>query len=261
MKKWLAGMLVIMFCTLGIMKEAQADVIWEPENSFYKIHAEECEYHNRNYIANGPDGEVTVYKSPEVALKLTTIENGTKVNVYYIYEAKDGILWGLYDSWEENITGWMPMDYLDLEYDHICFVEEFGDQIKSKTEKLPQEYVGKEILIWSYPGSENGTVFVPHDPMEFSDVFEDEAGNLWGHVGYYYGWRNIWVCIDDPQAEFSELYPEDVPVREVNSENSIQSTEEIVPEKGILGTIVIVTLMVAAVVIVTWKMLRKIKKR
>ena len=81
MKKWLSGMFVLMFCVLGITKEVQADVIWEPENSFYKMHAEECVYHNRNYIANGPDGQVTIYKSPAVNLQLGLLRNGDRINI------------------------------------------------------------------------------------------------------------------------------------------------------------------------------------
>ena len=60
MKKWLASMLIFTFCILGFPKDVHADVIWEPEDSFYKMHADDCVYHNRYYIANGPDGKVTV---------------------------------------------------------------------------------------------------------------------------------------------------------------------------------------------------------
>ena len=51
-----------LFCGLCV----RADVIWEPEDSFYKKHSEECVYVNRLYTANGPDGEVILYKSPEM---------------------------------------------------------------------------------------------------------------------------------------------------------------------------------------------------
>ena len=100
MKKLLAGLFVFTFVVLGVSSIVQADVIWEPENLFYKMHADDCEYHNRNYIANGPEGEVIVYKSPEVKLKIETIENGMSVNIYYLYEAKNGVLWGLYENWK-----------------------------------------------------------------------------------------------------------------------------------------------------------------
>ena len=261
MKKSLAGILMIMLVFLGVSREVQADVIWEPENSFYKLHAKKCVYHNRNYIANGPDGSVTVYKSPEVNLKLTELENGTRVNVYWLYEADNGVLWGLYDGWEANITGWMPMDYLELEYDHICFVEEFGDQIQNKTVELAQEYVGQEILVWSYPGSENSSVFVPQETMEFGEMFVDEEGNTWGHTGYYQGWRNMWICIDNPQASFSELYSDNVPEREVSQEDKTPSNEEIVPEKGIFKTVAIVAVFVVLLSLVTLKILQKMKKK
>ncbi len=261
MKKWIVGIMTFIICVLGIRKDVHADVIWEPENSFYKMHANDCIYHNRNYITDGPDGQVAMYKSPVVNLQLGLLRNGERINIYYLYEAKNGVWWGLYDDWEMGITGWIPMDYLELEYDHICFVDEFGNQMKDKMEKLPAEYIGKEIYIWSYPGSKNNSTFVPPDRIEFSDIFEDEVGNTWGHVGYYYGWRNIWVCLDDPQAEFSELYPEEAPVREVNQENTDSISEEIVPERGLLETIVIVAVLIVVLVLVTWKLLLKMKKK
>lgn len=39
-----------------------ADVIFEPENSFYSRHSPECTYVNRNYTANG---DITYRKSPD----------------------------------------------------------------------------------------------------------------------------------------------------------------------------------------------------
>ena len=260
MRKWVTGMLVLAFWILGFTKDLQADVIWEPEDSFYKMHAEECEYHNRSYIANGPEGKVTVYKSPEVNLKITTLENGTRVNVYYLYEASNGVLWGIYENWEEDIIGWMPMDYMNLEYDHICFMEEFGDKVQSKNMLLPEEYVGKEIYNWICPGSERGHTFSPEKQIEFTHVFKDGEGNTWAYVGYFYGIRDIWVCINNPQGEFSELYAGEGSVHEVPVEDKTLSTEEIVPEKSLFGTIVTTTVLVGAVVFVTWKMLKKMKK-
>ena len=260
MKKLLAGLFVFTFVVLGVSSIVQADVIWEPEDLFYKMHADDCEYHNRNYIANGPEGEIVVYKSPDVKLKLETIENGISVNIYYLYEAKNGVLWGLYKNWENDLIGWIPMAYMSLEYDHICFMEEFGEQVQSKKEKLPPEYTNKNINIWSYPGSENCSTFLAANPIEFTDIFIDEEGNTWGYLSYHYGWRDIWVCIDHPQAEFSELYPSEAPAREVSSENTVSIEGEIVPQNGLIGTGGIVAAAIAVVVFVTWKILGKMKK-
>ena len=44
----MAGMVCAMLCRISV----KADVIWEPEDSFYHRHAEECTYVNRVYIAN-----------------------------------------------------------------------------------------------------------------------------------------------------------------------------------------------------------------
>ena len=39
----------------------------------------------------------------------------------------------------------------------------------------------------------------------------DGVGNRWGHVGYYFGRKDTWICIDASSAEFEQLYPDGAP--------------------------------------------------
>ena len=72
---------------------AQADVIYEPFDSFYEQHRRECTYIARNFTAMGPNGDVTLYTSPEDASVVKTYPNGTVLDVSYSYQADDGVIW------------------------------------------------------------------------------------------------------------------------------------------------------------------------
>ena len=39
------------------------------------------------------------------------------------------------------------------------------------------------------------------EPVQTAIVYTDAAGREWGHVGYWYGNRNIWFCLSDPENQ------------------------------------------------------------
>ena len=122
--------LVCLFCAVLMavccIVSASADVIFEPNDSFYEAHREDCVRNERNYTAAGPNGDVTVYESPESDKVIATFANGETLYISYIYTDPDGIQWGYYENWETGVAGWVPMEYLELIYDGISFEEEFG---------------------------------------------------------------------------------------------------------------------------------------
>lgn len=210
MKKWkwfLGGMICCICCMLYVFP-AKADVIWEPEDSFYQKHASDCTYVNRVFTANGPDNVVLVYQSPELPIVVERWENGNTEWISFTYKDSDGIVWGY-------CRGWMPMEYMEVVYDSISFAEEYADQITKDPGELGNEYLGKEIYCWGYPGAENGytmTLGSDYTPS-YSGVFTDEEGNIWGSVGYYFGRKNFWICIDKPEVDYEQLYPNGGPQR------------------------------------------------
>ena len=52
---------------------ATADVLIEPSDDFYRTHAEECEYLDRSYTANGKEGYVALYQSPKSSRQRETV--------------------------------------------------------------------------------------------------------------------------------------------------------------------------------------------
>ena len=260
------------FCILGVLiccvlcpLSVTADVIFEPDDSFYERHASQCTYVNRVFRANGPDGVVILYKSPESSRVIDTWENGFEVWISFVYEDEDGVAWGIYDR---DKTGWMPMDYMELVYDSISFMEEYDEQITASQGSLDKEYLDKEVNFWKYPGSEEFYAEEIDSNFNYNAVYVDGAGHTWGYTGYYYGRRNIWVCIDNPAADYAELYPDGVPGGKPgeNTENAQtpeqgdMGTQRIVPKVN-RGMVLLAVGGVALVVLVTARLLLVMKKK
>lgn len=259
----LAGWLL---CAVSV----RADVIWEPEDSFFREHTSECTYVNRLFSANGPDGIVILYKSPELPEEVCTWENGFQAFISHVYKDSRGIEWGIYDDYH-GMIGWMPMEYMELVYDSISFREEHRAEIAKEKGALDGVSQGEGIYFWKYPGSENCyTVTVEDHAPEYSSVYVDGDGNRWGNVGYYYGRKDAWVCIDQPMADYAQLYPGETPRGEemADASDDLQSeqpnatdrkSERIVPKPD--NRIVAVTvLMVVLVMTATAGLLVLLKK-
>lgn len=239
MKKMI-GVLVALMCWMLCVLPVKADVIWEPYNdSFYTDHRESCERINRNYTADGPENKVLVYKSPENPVVVETWENGYTANIYYTWTDENGNIWGMYNNWETDETGWVPMEYMNVVYDKISFEEEFEESIVEESGVIPGEYVGMSIYFWSYPGAENCVDVVMPEHKEnlpqYHKIFVDEEGRKWGCIGYYHGIRGMWICLDSASADVGTLYPEGLPARGaqmVDKDNFTEDTERIAPPTG-----------------------------
>ncbi len=236
-KKCLFGA-ICMGLLLQVMP-VQADLIWEPMgDSFYTEHAYACEYVNRTYVANGPEGKVTVYVSPDDLKEVDEWEPGKAVYISFVYEAEDGSKWGVYDNGEDAESGWVQMEYMALKYDARAFREEYATQILEEAVSVGN---GTEMTVgfWAYPGAkEKHDVKIGSEILEFSQVFADESGHKWAYVGYFRGLKNYWICADAPEAEFEELFPNGAPKRGVILEGTdmvIVDGTQYIPEAGTSG--------------------------
>ena len=210
MKRTISLILALVFL-LALAPAVVADVIIEPSDTFYARHREECQHWQRGYLACGPGDSVTVYRSPESAAVAERVKNGDILWISYIYTDENGIGWGYTENYEENWSGWVPMDYLLLKYDSLSFQEEFATRITEEEGTL--EVSGAEVRFWNYPGSEDATAFaVEGDYLpEYYETFTDDAGRRWGHIGYHMGIRDVWVCLDAPTEDYPTLYAEHAP--------------------------------------------------
>lgn len=207
----------VVLCWMLCVMPAKADAIWEPNDNFYHDHYEDCEYVNRNFTANGPDGEVIVYKSPENPKVVDTWKNGFKAYISFVYTDEEGNEWGIYENFETDVKGWVPMAYMKVVYDGISFTEEYGESFVEDGGAFPAEYAGQTVYCFTYPGAKSSFEMkmpeVEEEMPEYARTFTDEQGLVWGHIGYFRGVRDRWVCISDATATFEELYPDGGPVR------------------------------------------------
>ncbi len=206
--------------------QVRADVIWEPrQDPFYAEYADKCVYENSTYIANGSQGNVTVYESPEELKEVDVWENGKSVHISFLYTDEEGASWGIYDNGDVNQSGWVPMEDMVKKYNAGSFAEEFQDQIVEEEGEVDRTGVS-EAYFWTYPGSKdnNSMNIAGFNAPQYHRVFVDEAGHRWGNIGYYYGRKNAWICLDAPAATFEELYPEGAPKRGA----LLEGTEEVI---------------------------------
>lgn len=260
-----AALLLAVCCIAAV----GADVIFEPDDSFYDNHRDQCEYHSRSYTANGPNGDVTVYESPESDKTIAVLPNGETLPIYYIFADAADIPWGFYENWQTGVSGWVPMEYLELIYDEISFREEFGSQLLEETGALSAEHTGQTVKFWSYPGSTGYlevSVETDYAP-EYQMVYTDVNGARWGRVGYYMAIKGYWVNLDDPTADYDTLYPDapeetDAPT-EPSEEAAQTPVQEIVPQKpeGTSTVVLVAAIAVLGVVGLTAVLLVTLKRK
>ncbi len=213
-------------CVIISPLQVQADLIWEPrQDSFYAEYADQCVYENSTYIANGSQGNVTVYESPDDLKEVDVWENGKSVYISFLYTDEEGEHWGIYDNGDVNQSGWIRIEDMVKRYSAGSFAEEFQDRIVEEEGELDSTGLS-EAYFWTYPGSKdyNSMNIAGFNAPQYHSVFVDEEGHKWGNIGYYYGRKNVWICLDAPVATFEELYPEGAPKRGA----LLEGTEEVI---------------------------------
>ena len=258
MKRKLLALLTVLLLVVTMVTPAFADVLWMPrENVSYDYD----KVLNRAFFTNGGDGYVTVYTAPNSMSKVTNLANGTQFCVVYTREEKDGSLWGLgHEAVIDGAEGWVPLADMALIYDHISFEEDHSHEY--------QKYDGSgdgltEACTYSYPG---GVYLSTAKTMDggaytlaegFQNLYTDENGLRWSYIGYYYGLRNFWICIDDPMNENLgvETYLSEDQVRGVDS--PIVPPAANVPDTGVFPLWAIPVALVIVVAVVTAVIARK----
>lgn len=191
MKRWFFIILAILLLVPSI---AFADVIIEPENGFFRKHREECSHiGGRTYLADGPDGSLTLYTSPGSA-GAKDIPNGEAFYCEWIYTDKEGTVWGFSQRHEL----WVPLGLTLVQYDDAAFRAEFRNKIVPNDGRSVE---GRPLAMYAYPGAPDPFLLDMGEGLTPEELYVDEQEFTWGSVGYYYGVRNKWICLDDPSNE------------------------------------------------------------
>ena len=209
--KRLFSLLLLAALLCALTAPAAADVAYLPRDDFIEKHWSDCKYENRWYYTNGAEGYVLAYKSPESS-EATPLPNGGKYYISNVYKNKWGVLEYDKDTLENSmvngsVSGWVKMSDMVADYDNEAFMADHQKELvyehtalESVTLELDAD---KTVYLYKYPGSGIVQLEVEHDWMRetvnmFSALFTDPAGRLWGYCAYHYGWRDFWICIDDP---------------------------------------------------------------
>ena len=209
--KRLASLLVLAALICALALPAAADVAYMPRDNFIEKHWDECSYVNRWFWTNGEAGYVLAHKTPD-SKEATPLPNGGKYYISNVYQGKWGVL--EYDPdtlentlWNGSVSGWVEMSEMVADYDNESFMADHSKELvweHTAAEAAALEWEkGESLYAYKYPGSGEVTeTFDPEwhrgDPIPFSALFTDPAGRRWGYCDYFYGWRNLWICIDDP---------------------------------------------------------------
>ncbi len=256
---------------------AFADVIYEPGDSFYEGHKDDCENNGyRQYIANSENGYIYIMKDPETDISVGALSNGERFVIPYIYTAPNGEQWGIYGY----KSGWVRMSDVTLVYDSVEFLKDHKDECKRfSSEDCKFDFEAeKPIVAWSYPEGEVHSWKIEHPEdiqNAFGWIYQAPDGVIWGHIGYYYGSRDFWICISDPYAEdLSSITPPalngapvesgDIPPypgNNIKPSDPVLKAEPVSPEaipnyKGNRDTLIIIGALIAAVVAVTLVVIR-----
>ncbi len=232
MKK-LYAVLAVILCLILSPLAVRADVIDIPDDPFFYDHEEECRTVDITFETNGPNGSVTLYRSPEDPTVVMSVENGTLVHIKTIYEDKDGTAWGI----ELYGNGWMPIDHLWRVYDGGLFRNDHISEFESLPERKEYEGSADEVVLYEYPCSADDYYTIdwltPED-LSYDTVFTDPAGHVWAYCdslsGYMGASSPSWICLDDVTALPGKLYPDGVP--EMDTRIKPVNTNEIVPVRN-----------------------------
>lgn len=247
----------------------RADVIWEPyENDFYKEHYEECTYVGVDYTANGSEGYVTVYQAPDSSKEIALVLNGETLFVSFSWQDKKGNDWGAVEIRPENTAesrrdvnteisqGWVRMSEMAKKYNEKDFRSEHEHEFEEYQGELDNYVIEKSIVIWPYPGADEYKDEILFYMSEgevpgYQDLYTDPDGNRWTYVGYYYGSRQGWVCIDAPEAKellvsYEEEETEQVLYPAKEPEEGLNSGQDNIPGMKLAAALVAFTVVLTA---------------
>ncbi|MDR0324502.1 MAG: hypothetical protein LBI19_00215 [Oscillospiraceae bacterium] len=214
MTKRIFILLAVCFLLLPALP-ALADLLFEPDNSFFARNQQDCIPLNRSFYANGSNGYVSVKTEPDSKAEVTKLKNGSLLRAYYTYTQNRDTWVYLENYGDDRMSGWVPMDQLALKYDYISFEEEHGGDFYQYMDSYRAVRRAETLVFWTWPGSGE---FTYGDPATLSmwltvdKAYRDTDGRVWGFIRHSYGVRNVWLCLFDPSNDSIPAFnPEPVP--------------------------------------------------
>lgn len=247
---------------LNLCTFAFADIIFTPEDNFYKAHDSEMKYEQREYYSNGEIGYMPIYNRPGGRV-MGYSQNGQIFFVTFTYTDANGQEWGLVeytkgDEYFQSAPYSGDMGYISLSdtiavFDSRAFEEEHAQELKDYTGDGSE--LSQGAVLWTFPRS--GVKRVEMDSEEIGSVAIEKTytypdGQTWGYCGYHYGIRNFWICLSDPTN--TEIEAEVPPIPDF-----IEPAGEI-PSVG-MSPQTLAIILVAALAVISLVVILALKKR
>lgn len=252
-KRFILLFICLVFFAAGSIP-VYADMMWEPDsNAFYSAHSKDCYGMSKICIANGSEGYITGWESPDSNKKIASFTNGTKFHIFCAYTDDNGENWGLSNfekSEDKYISFWINMKDLTGTYDSDSFYLEHQSEFHPYAGDLNEYTVKSALILWTYPGSGNHTVYTDKQMPVISYTYTDDSGSKWGCVTN----RKQWICINDPENS-------QIPAKAVKTDVIIPPSPSITvwysnsPEEVILlaASIIAAAAVTAVLIRVFWK--------
>jgi len=264
-------MLIVLVLTFPVA--ALADSIAVPEsNSFFMRNMENCVYMGRYFYANGEGGYVSLRSEPGSQFRGYRVENGSVLYIIYTFNSR-GEIWGITEIYEEGKqrsqwqNGWVLMSELLLQYDHISFAEDYGDEFYIYSGDFASLYPKTDIVFWEWPGSgviesilesqwrsneEHETIFLTPE----KSAYRDADGREWVYIPYLFGQRAAWICLDEPASR-------DIPVFFPAPQPELwqPGPSQLVEYEARLNFPALIVAMVAAIVVITIVLISLFRRR
>ncbi len=253
MKRKIPALLLTLAAVLALMLPVRADVIWEPDDSFYSSHRDQCSPVNRGYQAAGSGGTVSIWSAPGGTAG-TVLDNGAEVWVHFVYSGD--MDWGYAVTGDGKAEGWIPMDDLSLIYDAQAFEEDHQDEL-TQAENITAD--PDSFVAYSYPGGPvQRTVTVDRDYMSLpealngNDMYTDGSGLRWCRLNYYLGRMDAWICADDPENEnlSTNIVSPEPSVSQTRGEPAVQGEDR--NSQFLLAGVLVAAAAAVTLVLIIW---------
>lgn len=236
--KKLTAALAAITMLLASSVPASADVIYEPEDTFYEEHRDECQlnYLSYGYEISCKDEKLKLFKSPVNAEVVDTMNKGDSCWSNTFYTDENGVTWAYIEkrSGATWIGGWVDTGCLFRRYDSELFVNDHINEVKGidGTWSDPDYSAFGPLIPYDYPNAptcrlETGTVI--QGDFNAQKFYTDELGRNWGYCSYYIGIRDFWFSMDKPDALPDELYKDGMLYPDTRVKEEV---EQIVPANG-----------------------------
>jgi len=220
---------------------ASADILWEPDDSFYRRNQHRTTLVGRRFYANGEGGFISMKAQPGSERQVEGYPNGEIIFIQFALD-HDGETWGI-----GYAQGWVRMDQLVPMYDQISFADDNRQNLHAFSGSIDPVLDAETIVFWTWPGS--GEVVITHSPMrdnrelesmwlQPSSAYTDADGREWGLIPYFYASRNMWICISDPSNENIPAFNA-APMPDL-----IQPAAEVPPSEGLPLPVIIIILVI-----------------